>query len=242
MMVCLTGALLCLGYALLIRSAHSGTRFYRVWFWLSACFLLLAVGIRFRLLSMLPPQIRGLLGVAAVCLLLCFLLIEGFVLTGFHRDGPEGLDYIIILGAQVKPTGPCRVLRQRLDRGIRYLEQNPSTLCIVSGGQGSNEQVTEAAGMAAYLTEKGIPRERILLEDRSRTTVENLVNSRPMIPASATVGIITNDFHLARALQIGRRHGFTEAQGIAAPSARLYLPNNMLREYFAMLLFLLRGI
>ena len=63
----------------------------------------------------------------------------------------KNLDYIIVLGAQVKESGPSVVLRYRLDRTVSYLKENDNTLVIVSGGQGANEKATEASVMKEYL-------------------------------------------------------------------------------------------
>ncbi len=63
----------------------------------------------------------------------------------------KNLDYIIVLGAQVKESGPSVILRYRLDRTVSYLKENDNTLVIVSGGQGANEKATEASVMKEYL-------------------------------------------------------------------------------------------
>lgn len=74
---------------------------------------------------------------------------------------------------------------------------------------------------------------------KSKTTQENISNSRALITKpNATVGIVTNDFHMFRALQIAHKNGLIGAEGIAASSPREMLPNNMLREFFAEIKFL----
>ena len=141
-----------------------------------------------------------------------------------------------MLGAQVRVNGPSVVLRHRLDAAVEYLAENPETKCIVSGGQGVNEPVTEAEGMALYLIQHGIAEERILLEDQSGNTLQNMRFSMALIEEpEASVGIVTNDFHLYRAVRIARKQGLANACGIAAYSNRLYLPNNMLRECMGIL-------
>ena len=149
-----------------------------------------------------------------------------------------GLDYIVVLGAQMRQNGPSIVLQYRLDEAIKYLNDNPDTICIVSGGQGYNEPCTEAQGMAEYLEKKGVPKVRILMETESTTTAQNISNSMQYIREGATVGIGTNNFHMFRALQIAKKQGLTQVCGIAAKSKPLYLPNNMLREYLAEIKYL----
>ena len=75
------------------------------------------------------------------------LIIEGMIVSQFHATAQEGADYVIILGAQWKTSGPSYVLQKRLDKAIEYLNANPEPKVIVSGGQGYNEPISEAEGM-----------------------------------------------------------------------------------------------
>ena len=85
--------------------------------------------------------------------------------------------------------------------------------------------------MAKYLIEKGIDSKRIILEGESQTTVENIRNSKKLMDEDYNgVGIITNNFHMFRALRIAEVQGLENVYGIAAKSNTLYLPNNVLRE------------
>ena len=84
--------------------------------------------------------------------------------------------------------------------------------------------------MAEYLVEHGLDEGRITKEERSSTTAENLRFSSALLEPGAEVGIVTNDFHLYRALRIAERNGLPGAHGLAAPSNPLYLPQAMLRE------------
>ncbi len=159
-----------------------------------------------------------------------------------HAKADENLDYIIVLGAQVRADGPSKVLKHRLNTAIDYLEKNPETICIVSGGQGDNEPCTEAQAMADYMKAAGIEKDRLILEDESKTTEQNIKYSKKYMKDGASVGIITNDFHMFRAMQITKGEGLKSAKAIAAGSNPLYLPNNMLREYLAEWKYLIRSI
>ena len=165
--------------------------------------------------------------------------MEACIISGFRQHGAEDLDYIIVLGAQVYESGPSVVLKYRLDEAIGYLNENPDTLCIVSGGQGYNEPYAEAVGMAAYLEEHGIPEERIILEDTSKNTEQNMINSMALMPEQASVGLVTNDFHVFRAVWIAKKQGMTNVCGIAADSTTLFLPNNMFREFFGVVKYVI---
>ena len=116
-----------------------------------------------------------------------------------------------------------------------------------------NEPFTEASCMADYLVKRGIDSGRIILEDKSTTTAQNLTNSMKLISADTinhaldsnttnTVGILTNDFHMFRAMQIARAQKIPNAYGISCGSTKVYLPNNMFREYFAEIKFLLKQL
>ena len=155
----------------------------------------------------------------------------GLMLSSVSTKEKKNLDYLIVLGAQVRENGPSAVLQYRLDAALSYMQENPETICIVSGGLGVNEPFSEAKGMSDYLISHGILSERIILEDTSRNTVENIRNSKALIRNfDGSVGIVTNNFHVFRAVGIAKAQGLGDVYGISAYSHPLYLPNNVLRE------------
>ena len=99
---------------------------------------------------------------------------------------PENLDYLIVLGAHVDGTRLTLALLERTRRALQYLKENPRTIAVLSGGRGSGEQISEAQAMFHYLTAHGIPKERLILEDRSVNTKENLAFSLASRPAAAS--------------------------------------------------------
>lgn len=229
--LCMALALLSAFYAFAVMKTHSGTGFWKVWLVIAAVFALLAVGIAANWWVALPRIIRGVI-IAVVCIgIAIFGTVEGCIISNMHARGDQHLDYVVVLGAQVRKSGPSKALRYRLDTAADYLRNSPDTICIVSGGKGANEPFPEAQGMADYLKAHGIEEGRILQESKSKTTQENIVNSKKLIAGdNASVGIITNDFHMFRALQIAHDNGLDEAQGIAAGSPPDMLVNNMVRE------------
>ena len=161
------------------------------------------------------------------------LIIEGMICSRFHATAQPGADYVIILGAQWKTSGPSYVLQKRLDKAVEYLNANPETKVIVSGGQGYNEPISEAEGMKGYLEAAGIDTERILMEDASTNTTQNLIFSGELLNKSEDrVVVITNNFHMFRALAIAGKQGYAHAEGLSAGTFPLTLPNNLLREAF----------
>ncbi len=234
--------IICLVYGFLVLGTASGTAFFAVWFGIAALLFLAAALTGLHVWASVPRAVRTAGLVLFCALLICFAVIEGMILSGFSGKTEADLDCIIVLGAQVKENGPSTVLRYRLDRALEYLNENPDTICIVSGGQGPNEPFPEAEGMKRYLTENGVDPGRIRMEDRSLDTRQNIEFSKKLLdPERDRIGIVTNDFHVFRGCALAKKAGLSNVCGIPAHSARLYLPNNMLREFFAMMKDLLAG-
>lgn len=228
--------ILCLFYGISICMLRSGSKFFLVWIAIGAGFFCLSFLAAQNVWEKLPGGLRVAILFMVLCAALLLAALEALVLRGFSQRGEKNLDAIIVLGAQVWPSGPSFSLKYRLDTAITYLEENPDTICIVSGGQGYNEPFTEAQGMYDYLTAHGIAPDRIRREERSTNTVENIRFSRQLLqPDETKIGIVTNDFHVYRGVSIARKSGLPDAVGIAAPSNRYYLPNNMFREAFGII-------
>lgn len=224
---------LCICYCIAIGLIGHGTRFFLVWGALGAVLCLLGGYLQRggKLRKLLPGWIFYPVLLLSAILLLAFVLVQGLILNRFGAAAPEGLDYLVVLGAQIKEDGPSTVLRYRLDETCRYLQANRNTRVVVSGGRGKDEPVSEAEGMAAYLEAKGIAAERILLEDRSANTHQNLTYSAALFDKErASVGIVTNNFHVFRAERLAAGAGYQKAYGIAAGSTLWMLPQNLLRE------------
>jgi uncharacterized SAM-binding protein YcdF (DUF218 family) len=176
-----------------------------------------------------------------------FLLVSyvcyAFVYGLLARTG--GADFVVVLGAGLRPDGGVPpLLASRLERGREVwaaLDRRAAgfkPLLIVSGGKGSDERRSEASAMAAYLTERGFPADRLLLEDQSRTTEENLVLSKAIMDKlrpGARVTVVTSDFHAFRAALLTRRLGI-RGQVTGARVAGYYRPSAALREFAAVFL------
>ena len=179
-----------------------------------------------------------------VCLVY-FVIIEGLVISGMNSRGEPELDYIIVLGAKVNGTVPSLALRCRIDRAYEYLRDNPSTVAIVSGGQGRGEDISEAEAMRQGLVERGIDESRIILEARSTSTEENLEFSYELIEDStSTVGLVTNNFHVFRALSIAKNSHGDAAGSVCGVSARypnVLIIHYMMREFVSITFYALTG-
>lgn len=225
---------LCLLYCLAIGFFMGyGTYFFLIW----GVLALGCAGIAFVLwhkawLERVPGWLKGTVTLCFALVLLLFLVVEGKIYRQFSATAQPGADYVVILGAQWKENGPSYVLQKRLDKAIAYLRENPETKVITTGGQGDNEPMPEAAGMREYLLAAGIEAERIQTEEQSGNTVENLIyGSRYLDKEEDKVVVVTNNFHVFRAVLIARKQGYRNVEGLAADSYPAMLPNNMLREF-----------
>lgn len=229
--------LLCTAYCIGISLSGFGSLFFLVWGALGIICILTAILINSRrFMNAIPGWFKKII-IGCVCAgLFLFVIIEGLILSQYNAVAAPGADYCIILGAQLKTSGPSEVLRRRLDRAIEYLDENAAAKVIVSGGQGWNEPAAEAVGMKEYLMNAGIAEDRILLEALSGNTYENLSFSKKLIDSEdAHVVIVTNNFHVFRAVKIAKKQGYKNVEGLAASSVTGFLPNNLLREFVGVL-------
>ena len=220
-----------------------GTNFYFIWLLLGICAITLAVLMKKGIwTSFFPVWFRRGFTILVCLGLAVFIFVEGCIVSGFSMMAPAGLDYLIVLGAQMKRSGPSKALQYRLDAAIDYLQENPDTVIIVSGGQGSDEHISEAQGMHDYLVEKGIPEEKIVMEDQSENTFENLIFSAEYLKKETDrVGIVSNNFHVFRAVRIAGKAGYESVYGIAARGELFLQCNNMMREFFGVMKDFLMG-
>mgnify|MGYP004476306119 CR=1 FL=1 len=210
--------------------------FFLAWIVVGAALLAAGWAHRTGAWQVLPVWIRRI-AVAVMALVACGVFAGcALIVCAAASTPPANLDYIVVLGANLNADGsPKETLRYRLDEAAAYLERNPETTCVVSGGQGPDEPCSEAESMARYLEAAGVNASRVILEDRSTTTAENLRFSAALLDSpDASVGVVTNDFHVLRATRIARRQGLTSVYGISAPTNPLYLPQACVRECVAL--------
>lgn len=167
---------------------------------------------------------------------LLFLIVEGsIILNGISLNTPRDVDYLVVLGARIRGETPSLTLKYRLDKAYTYLIDNPSTMVIVSGGQGRGETITEAEAMKRYLLQKGIKEERILLEPRARDTDENLSYAFSIMDKqkeNASSLVVTSSFHVLRSKMIAKDLG-RQVGGIGSKTLPYLIPTYYLREFFA---------
>lgn len=208
-------------------------KFYLIWGLIGCFFLLLSKAAKAHWITRFLPgwlKVTGgiIIGIGAAF----FILVESLILSGFYKTPSTNVDYVIVLGAHVKDGKPSRVLTKRLDAAYDYAMEHTEVCVIVSGGQGANETTTEAYAMALYLEEKGLEPERIIKEEKATDTVGNLTLSLAYVEPGKQVAVVSNDFHIYRALQLAKEAGYDNPQGLSARDDFGLVPANMLREFF----------
>ncbi|NLG05894.1 MAG: YdcF family protein [Clostridia bacterium] len=234
-------SVLCLLY-FFVCMAYSGLWLSWIWVWL------LAGGFCALRFLMLNREIKGvwkhkppkwfcvIYRIVLVMMTVTFLFVEGQIISGMTTKPESGLSYVIVLGAGVRGTTPTRPLLLRMQCAYEYLSANPETIAIASGGQGADEDISEAQCIRDYLVNQGIDAKRILMEDQSTSTEENLRNSFELIPQDAeTVGILTNGFHIYRSLLIAGELGHENVSGVPARTLFPVGIHYVVREFFAVM-------
>lgn len=211
--------------------------------------LLTAVGVLLWLKPKAPRLCRGLLialGILCAAGILTAAVTGGFVLANANTSPSPESRWAIVLGAGVNGTQPSRSLRERLDGAAEYLKQYPQSLCVVSGGQGSGEDITEAQCMYDGLVQRGIEPDRIYMEEQATNTRENIRLSLELIEKETgtmpeQVTVITSEYHLLRAKGECGRYG-VEARGFSCRTVNpIFRFQSYLREIPAIWLQLLRS-
>lgn len=201
--------------------------------------VLLVLGWLWRWDWLLVVVAAGLAVTAHVALLLGAFVLYGAVYA--RRPPAPGMDAVVVLGSRVYGDRVPPLLAARIDRGLQVLatetDEGREPLLVLSGGQGPDETAPEGAVMARYAVRAGAPRQLVRVEDRSRSTEENLRFSRDLLVEEGrgtSLVVTTNDYHAFRAAIIARELGL-DAQVVGAPTARYYFPSAVLREFLGVL-------
>lgn len=144
------------------------------------------------------------------------------------------LNYIVVLGAGLIGKKVTPLLASRINRGIEIYKRNPGSKIIMSGGQGPDEEIPESHAMAAYAEEHGVPKSDIIIEDKSKTTNENLKFSHKLMKPDSRFCLVTNSYHVYRALVLAKRQGL-QCIGYGAKTKWYFTLNAFIREFIAYL-------
>ena len=162
--------------------------------------------------------------------------LTALIIMGASAPPPDGLD-VIVLGSQVYSAERMgRALTYRVDAAYDYLSRSPGSRCIVTGGQGGDEPCPEALAAKNALVRMGIDEDRVIMEDRSRNTRQNLEYAMRLSKEhglDTKVAVVSQSFHLYRALRLAESAGY-EAYGLAAQTDPIIYPQYFGRELMSL--------
>lgn len=183
---------------------------------------------------------------------ICLMIVAGIVYAVIlsvrmykaEKNKPDKTELIVVLGCQVRGERPSRMLRKRLDAAYEAIQIHPEALCVVSGGKGADEKISEAECMKRYLVEKGVEEDRIIMEDRSTSTFENIkftFEITDKLGCGRDITIITDGFHQYRASLIARSQGAADVTAYSAQTEARFVPTYWVREWMGLSRFFLTG-
>ena len=168
-------------------------------------------------------------------ILLIFILFTAVSLKNYGSNDNSSYDEdaVIVLGYSSKNKKLPDMLKNRLEKVLEYHAKNPDAVIIVSGGRGDKNKPSEASVMEEYLVSKGVPSEKIIKEDKSRTTVENFKFSADLLKdkfgKNYSAVLITNVFHIYRSEKYAKAAGMN-VKHIGAETVRRDIPWLYIRE------------
>lgn len=198
------------------------------------------VNLNLRILWLWNKKAGRMVCVVAIILLTALagtVVVEtGFMIKGAH-EAPLGDETVVVLGCRVYGNEASLSMVERLDVAYEFLQNHPESKCILSGGQGDGELISEAQCMFNYLTKKGIDSSRLFLEDQSLDTFENLTNTKEIIEEKSLnpkIAIVTSEYHSYRSSLIADELGISHAS-IPSRTAWWLLPTYYVRELYGIL-------
>ena len=185
---------------------------------------------------------------AGIFLALCVCyagILSGLMLNAMLSAPSDSTAPVIVLGCKVNPSGnPSLMLQKRIDAAADYLAENPEAFCIVSGGQGADEPQSEAQVMFDGLVKLGIDPSRIIKEDKSTSTMENLEFSLELLAqhniSAEEIVIVTDGFHQYRAHLMAQSFGCSSVS-VNAETPPWLLPAYWVREWLGLSHYMIFG-
>ena len=193
--------------------------------------VIIAMALLFKKLGKVLKSLL-IIGISLAVVSSSFLIIYGKTDTATYNE-----DAVVVLGAAVHGKTPSRTLRYRLKKAVDYHKQNPDAIIIVSGGQGAQEDISEAEAMKIYLIENGVASDKIIKEDKSTSTTENFAFSKEILDKTFDndydVAFVTNEYHILRASLCAKRAGLENTTHLHSNTTLSYLISGTLRECLA---------
>ena len=195
--------------------------------------VLLGYGLLFEKLAS-----KKLIHIVIACGLIALLSFGSFLaIYGGNDNADYSEETVIVLGCGIRGERVSVGLARRLDKAAEYHEKNPDAMIIVSGGQGPQEDIPEALAMKRYLIDKGIDEDKIIMEDKSTSTITNFRNSKAIMEemglSLSSVVFVTNGYHVYRAASYAKDEGFLEVSHLGTDIIWYTIPMNYMREMMA---------
>ena len=217
------------------------------------CLCLIAIILFYSFMPMVGLKFPGFARITTrvfTAVLIIGLLVvgitEAIIIHASFGNPDEQVEYMVVLGAKVNRDGPSVSLWDRICRAYTYMEEHPDVIAVVSGGQGTDEPITEAECMYRELVNLGIDPKRIWVEDEATSTWENLNFTLDLIEEKtgqrpAKLGVLSSEYHLFRASLFARACQVDFA-GIPAKTSRLSQAiNHFMREVAGVWHYLILG-
>ena len=162
-----------------------------------------------------------------------FFIFSAYLLSAQKKT--DKADVFIVFGCKTFGYRPSYALKKRLDKAYELLDTNPDSIAVLSGGQGDDETVSEAESMRAYLADKGVSGDRLIIEDKSTSTISNMRNSMELLRQrgleNKRISAVSNDFHIKRIQKQAKECGFEFYSSPAKIPFGPRMIQNLTREY-----------
>ena len=186
------------------------------------------------LLHMIPNPVIAIVIVLFLAVLVHFTMFEVKVINFAESTPRDDAEYIVVLGAKVTDGRPSLEFQKRIDAALDYALNHENVIIVCTGGQGSDEDLPESVVAYNYFLSNGIDESRLLREERSTSTHENLEFAAELIGENpSNVIIVSSAFHLYRANIIASKLGYTDVSFIGITGSGILMPHYYVREYVA---------
>lgn len=214
--------------------------------WIATSLVIITVFLPAALKKLFPKLSRKFLSVlkSIICIGMIFFVVTFVMLvfyifsdSGSYEPGTEDNSVFIVFGSKINRNGPTQVLAARLDKVKEAMDAEPESVCILSGGQGIDENMPESECMKKYLLEKGIPENRIICESESSDTIQNIRNSMKILeerdPKAENIVCVSSDTHIPRIKLICEKEGL-DTSFLKSPSpVKISTFTSLVREYLS---------
>lgn len=199
-----------------------------------AGFLILSFDILFGFFTAMKNKILKAIGWFLRCALVLsmgFVIILGLktCIGGFIKP-TETSNNAVVLGLALQNGQHVPDLIDRVETAAQFSQENPEATLILTGGNPDKNGMTEAAVMRDLLIERGVSEDRIILEDRAKTTIENFRNTAQMVDPTQPIVLITSNYHMERSVKTANDAGFTNVLRRPAPSSFFEYGANVMWE------------